>query len=311
MRQPLQHLARSFRLAAQFFAHRGPIAGLRLLASRRRRTMHLASALDLFPRQIPASLHPFDLLYGVDTSGFHHGEDLGPTRGARPAILPDMDAGAKHLLPSSLWNTAYYGIAPSLFDRALALIGSPVCATDLPGQALSLRAGQAATLITPDWSRFTFVDLGCGKGRALLLASRYPFRKILGVELDPSLAAVAQANLLAFRAPWQVCRSLAALHGDATAFDLPPTPILLYLYHPFLAPALKRVLRRLERSLRQHPRELWLVYINPEAAHVLRGFPFLREDLRTTLTVDPEDALPDRLGCLQEEVAIYHFLPPA
>ena len=207
---------------------------------------------------------------------------------------PENSGESKRLLPSTLWNTAYYGIAPSLFDRALALVGSPV-----------------GPVSSPDWSRFTFVDLGCGKGRALLLASRYAFHAIVGVELDPTLAAIAQANLHAFQAPWQQCRSLVALQADATAFELPPTAMLLYLYHPFLAPALKRVLRRLERSLRQHPRELWLVYINPEAAHVLRSFPFLHEQSRTTLPIDAADALPDRLGSWQEEVAIYHFLPPA
>ena len=263
---------------------------------------NLVSAFDLFPRQIPSSTHPFDLLYRVDTSGFYHGEELGPAAGTPRANASASHPTTNYLLPSSLWNTAYYGIAPSLFERALALVGPPVHEADSPTGGKSPE---------PDWSRFTFVDLGCGKGRALLLASRYPFHAILGVELDPGLAATAQANLRVFEAPWQQCRSLIVHHADATVFDLPATAILLYLYHPFLAPALRRVLRRLERSLRQHPRELWLVYINPEAAHVLRGFPFLREHARAILTVDVEDALPDRLGSSQEEVAIYHCLPPA
>ena len=318
MRQPFPHLrrlTRPFRLALQFFVNHGPRRGLRLLATRLplRRTRPLPALFDLFPRQIPSSLHPFDQTYHVDTSGFHHGEDLGDARGAHPAAAASHAAASPltRILPSTLWNTAYYGIAPSLFDGALALIGSP--ATRLhPADRTGLdpRAEQSAQT-APDWSRFTFVDLGCGKGRALLLASRFPFRQVLGIELDGALAAIAQANLLTFRAPWQQCHALTVLHADATAIDLPPTPILLYLYHPFLAPALKRVLRRLERSLRQNPRELWLVYINPEAAHVLRGFPFLCEQIRTSLVLEPEDALPDRLGSSQEEVGIYHYLPSA
>lgn len=233
--------------------------------------------LDPYPKQAPPAIHPFDLSYDVDTSGFHRGEDLSSTPSEKP-------------FGSALWNTAYYGIAPSIFDRALALLAPP--------------AG-------PAWSRFTFIDLGCGKGRALLLASRYPFQHILGVELDPTLAAVADANLRTFQAPWQQSHSLEARHADATTVLYPPTPIVLYLYHPFLAPVLKQVLRHLERSLQQHPRELWLVYINPEAARVLRRFPFLREVTRTTLTLQPEDALADRFGSSTEEVAIFHFLPPA
>ncbi len=360
-------LPRILRVALQFFVSHGPLHGLRVLAMRfhRRGTPHLTSPLDLFPRQIPSSIHPFDLKYNVNTSGFQHGEDLGasphPTHAPllpssaviaetsqRARALPSVNAPAvptasesarvpvlaavsdpahassakqpsagrqpsSPLLPSTLWNTAYYGIAPSLFDRALALIppASP-CESSPPtlpeGSPAIIPEGPPAI---PDWRPFTFVDLGCGKGRALLLASRYAFQQILGVELDATLAATAQANLLTFNAPWQQCHALAALHADATTIDLPLTPLLLYLYHPFLAPALKQVLRRLERSLRQHPRELWLVYINPEAAHVLRAFPFLRYVTHTILTLDPEDAIPDRLGSFQEEVAIYHVPLPA
>lgn len=287
--QPPPPLPRAFRLALQFFVTHGPLGGARLLASRlfanlrRQPVERLASPLDLYPRQTPPAIHPFDGLYAVDTSGFRHGEDLG--------AAPSFTLASAAPFGPTVWNTAYYGIAPSVFDRALALIGSP---------------GPP-----PAWSGFTFVDLGCGKGRALLLASRHPFRHILGVELDASLVAIAGANLRRFHAPWQLCRSLEALHADATAIDLPLTPILLYLYHPFLAPALRQVLHRLQRSLRHHPRELWLVYINPEAATVLRDFPFLRPVTRTTLPLDPEDALPDRLGSTQERVIIYHVPPPA
>ena len=294
---------RALRLTLQFFANHGVFEGLRLLAVRavapRRRpsTLLLATPLDLYPRHTPLAIHPFDLAYNVETSGFRHGQDLGrhlaPHITSTPATLPPP------AFASMLWNTAYYGIAPSIFERALALLGTP--ADPASPQAIT----------PPIWSRFSFVDLGCGKGRALLLASRYPFRHILGVELDGSLAAIADTNLRTFHAPWQQCRSLAVQHADATTADLPGTPVLLYLYHPFLAPVLKRVLRRLERSLRQQPRELWLVYINPQAAGVLRRFPFLRETARATLTIDPEDALPDRLGSSREEVAIFHFLPPA
>ena len=301
--------SRPFRLAAQFFASHGLRKGLRLLTTRavnRLRgtsidpfTDRLATPFDLYPRHAPLAIHPFDQLYSVDTSGFQHGADLGSAV-PRPSSMPPTQASTARqpLFNSALWNTAYYGIAPSIFDRALALLGTPADPTQ-PEQKDS-----------PTWSRFTFVDLGSGKGRALLLASHYPFHHILGVELDPTLAMIAQTNLHSFQAPWQQTRSLEVRHADATAVDLPLTPLVLYLYNPFLAPALKRVLRRLKISLRRHPRELWLVYINPSAAHVLLGFPSLRQVARTTLLLDPEDALPDRLGSTEEEVAVYHIAPP-
>ena len=322
----------TLRRLLQFIVSHGPLRATQVLALRfrRRHTPHLTSPLDLFPRQIPSSIHPFDLQYNVDTSGFQHGEDLGSRTQPDSAVAANSGppSPTSPRLPSTLWNTAYYGIAPSLFDRALALIPSTTSSSPAPadepvppelptspGTLVHPKADTPSGLAPPpqahDWRTFTFVDLGCGKGRALLLASRYPFQQILGVELDAPLAAIAQANLRTFHAPWQQCHTLSALHADATTLDLPPTPLVLYLYHPFLAPALRQVLRRLKRSLRQHPRELWLVYINPEAAHVLRAFPFLRYVTHTILTLDPEDAIPDRLGSFQEEVALYHVPPPA
>jgi SAM-dependent methyltransferase len=41
---------------------------------------------------------------------------------------------------------------------------------------------------------YTFIDLGCGKGRALLVASEFPFRAIIGVELSSRLAEIARRN---------------------------------------------------------------------------------------------------------------------
>ena len=223
--------------------------------------------LEFYPGAVPPSMHPFDLTYGTDTSGLDQGS-----------------AGTSFRGPG-LWSTPYYGIAPSIFRQALARIGEP---------------GGV------DWSEFTFVDLGCGKGRALLLASELPFRHILGVEFDPRLASVARHNVEIFTAPWQQCRSIEVRAADATTVELPLTPLVVYLYHPFLAPALRRVLRRLERSLSTQPRELWLLYVNPEALPVVRQFPAFREHLLTTLAIDADDGLADRMGNDAEELAVFH-----
>jgi hypothetical protein len=97
---------------------------------------------------------------------------------------------------NDLWNTAYYGISPSGFNQML--------------QALDF-----------DWGRFTFVDMGSGKGRALLLASRFPFRQIVGVEIAPELSETAAANIQRFSAFWQRCREIESRTGDAAEFAYP------------------------------------------------------------------------------------------
>jgi SAM-dependent methyltransferase len=189
--------------------------------------------------------------------------------------------------PNSLWSTAYYGISPTLLLHLLSSLNI-------------------------DHQRFTFLDLGSGKGRALLVAAGFPFRRILGIELSPQLNAIAAANIESFSASWQQCSNIDALIGDAAAIDYPSGPLVLYLYNPFLAPVLKRCLRNLTRSLSHEPREIHLIYINPVHDRILkRHAPALQKRWEQTFAMNPEDILADRVNSTQEHVAFYRYLPSA
>ena len=114
-----------------------------------------------------------------------------------------------------------------------------------------------------DFREFVFVDLGSGKGRTLLMASEYPFRRIVGVELLPELHAAAAENLRAYRSERQQCFAIEAVLGDARRFEFPPEPTVLYLFNPLPAQGLARVIERLDQSLRESPRALYVLYHNP------------------------------------------------
>lgn len=127
-----------------------------------------------------------------------------------------------------------------------------------------------------DYSKYTFVDLGSGKGRALLIASHFPFRRIIGVEFSEKLNDIARANISAYRPPDQRCRRLEALCRDAGEYDLPSGPVVIYLYNAFDAVILRRVADRLAASLAREPRDIRLVYVNPVHRPVLDPLPWLR-----------------------------------
>ena len=80
---------------------------------------------------------------------------------------------------------------------------------------------------------FVFIDIGSGKGRALLLASRFPFKEIIGVELSAGLNTVANRNLRAFKDESQKCFRIQSIGQDALDYELPPENIVFYLYNPF------------------------------------------------------------------------------
>jgi SAM-dependent methyltransferase len=120
-----------------------------------------------------------------------------------------------------------------------------------------------------DFQPFTFIDIGSGKGRVLLMAADYPFRRVLGVELFPSLNRIAQKNLSSYKSESQCCFVLETICGDAREFVFPPEPIVLYLFNPLPESALIEVMANLEHSLKQSPRTVYVLYHNPLLEHVL------------------------------------------
>jgi len=127
------------------------------------------------------------------------------------------------------------------------------------------------------FEQFTFLDIGSGKGRALLLASDYPFRKITGIELLPEFHAEALQNIAKYRSPAQRCFAIELLCANAREIDFASNPLVIYLFNPLPESDLRKTVARLEDSLRAHPRPVYLIYHNPLLEHVLAGSQLLRK----------------------------------
>jgi len=111
-----------------------------------------------------------------------------------------------------------------------------------------------------DLSGFTFIDLGAGKGRALLMASDFPFQKILGVEIIPDLCRVARKNIADYTGNRQQCRQMNVLCQDARDFEFPAGPLVVYLFNPFSEPTFAAVLENLRKSVELTPRPVYVAY---------------------------------------------------
>jgi len=152
-------------------------------------------------------------------------------------------------------------------DRLLGVFHSPYQPTEPALFHEMLEALQQQAHL--DFREFTFIDLGSGKGRTLLLASDYPFRRIVGVELLPALHQIALENLQKYRNESQRCFALESICADATAFPFPAEPTLLYLFNPFPESGLRCMLANLEQSLQQNPRPVYVLYHNPLLEQVI------------------------------------------
>lgn len=121
---------------------------------------------------------------------------------------------------------------------------------------------QALAALGLDCERFTFVDYGSGKGKALLLASDYPFEEILGVEYSPELHRIAEQNIERYRGREQRCQQLRSVCIDALRFEPPQKPLVCFFFNPFDDDTMRAVIERLVRSARAFRREIYVVYTN-------------------------------------------------
>jgi SAM-dependent methyltransferase len=215
-------------------------------------------------------VHPFDLRYGVDTSGLIGGGDLR--------------TGHKN----DVFNTAYYGMAPSRFRQVM---------TDW------LSDDDHAAV-----ADYSFVDIGCGKGRAVMMASEFPFRQAIGVELNASLAKIAEENVAAWTAAGRAVCPMQIVCQDASEFMFPDGPCLLYLFNPFAAPVLKRLIESINAEFATRPGKMDLIYFNPESGHLLEAHEGFKLLWAGTVQMTEEDAEADYVASPDDLCSIYRWV---
>lgn len=200
--------------------------------------------------------HPFDVQNHVQTSGLVHGRNLSTGH-----------AHDKH-------STAYYGIAPSVLIDLISW-------------------WRATTLVAPPQD-YSFIDLGAGMGRGMLIAAQMPFREVIGVELHPDLAAIAQKNIRAWELAGRARCPMRIVTQDVTEFAFPKNPCVGYLFNPFREPVLKALLRHIEREFNGRNGEIDLLYANDELAHVFTGNPRWTQLWQGHIPLSKEDEEADR-----------------
>jgi SAM-dependent methyltransferase len=132
-----------------------------------------------------------------------------------------------------------------------------------------------------------FLDFGCGAGRVVCLVGRYPISRVIGVDLDPRLAALARRNAAGLRGR----RSrIDILEADATRMDIPDDVTCVYMYNPFGGELLETALRRVLASVDRRPRRMLLVYANPREHDVVLGVGRFRPSGTMSLGWRPTEA---------------------
>lgn len=173
------------------------------------------------------------------------------------------------------------------FDRRYGVdTGGVIAQADLDVSAPTWVHGSAYVATSPidfgevlapyglDLSKTSFVDLGCGKGRVLLMASALPFARVVGVEYSESLAAIARDNLVRYRGP-RAAAGAEVVIGDASAYAYPDGDLVVFMYHPFDEVVMQRVIDALARTVSDSPRRLLVLYFKPVYANLWQAAEFV------------------------------------
>lgn len=200
--------------------------------------------------------HPFDAENDVRTSGLVAGRHL--------------KSGHRH----DRYATAYYGVAPSVFAGLLTR--------------------WMRTKPKPHLEEWTFVDVGSGMGRALLLAAEMPFHRVIGVELNPTLARIARRNASVWRKSGRTQAPIRVAEADAAEFVFPPGPCVLFLFNPFGAVVMRRFLSNVRRQYanRNHRRDV--LYVNNEQEREIERLPGWVRMFRGRVRRSRKDCLADQ-----------------
>ncbi|GAC1439833.1 MAG: class I SAM-dependent methyltransferase [Solirubrobacteraceae bacterium] len=108
-----------------------------------------------------------------------------------------------------------------------------------------------------------FVDFGSGMGRVVFQAAwKYPFRRVIGVELSEPLNEIARRNIERNRSRLR-CADVQIVQADVLDYDVPEDATVAYFNNPFLGPIFQAAVDKLVESLERAPRRMRVIYSNP------------------------------------------------
>lgn len=123
--------------------------------------------------------------------------------------------------------------------------------------------------------RDVFIDYGSGKGRVLVMAATYPFRRVIGVEISDEMNQIARRNVEKVRRRL-TCTDVEVITLDATQYELPADVNVIYFFNPFLEEVHQGVMAQIEKSLRTAPRPVTLIYYGAQFADKMDSCGWLR-----------------------------------
>jgi SAM-dependent methyltransferase len=177
----------------------------------------------------------------------HRNVDFDQAHGIETAMEVPLEAAGVASAEAARGNGIYRPLTEQLFRAAMA--------------SINIEA-----------ERFTFVDIGSGKGKVLFMAADLPFRRVLGIEYARALHEVAVRNIASYRSAARQCSVIESVHADALQYAFPDGPLVLFIFNALPREVMRELLLRLDNGIAADAqRPLFLIYTNLRTVAEVRG----------------------------------------
>lgn len=121
---------------------------------------------------------------------------------------------------------------------------------------------KAISQLDIDLRRYSFIDYGSGKGKAMLVATDYPFKTIIGLEYAKRLYEIGAENCRKYRSSNQQCHSLEPVLVDVLHYTPPPGPIVCFMCNPFDEATMRTVFDTWRARYEAGEKDIRILYLN-------------------------------------------------
>jgi hypothetical protein len=163
-----------------------------------------------------------------------------------------------------------YGYEQRIFDNYLGVSTSGVSYTEIDKFHADTEnwpylgcQWPALSLVLRDLKHAgTFVDLGSGKGKALLIAGMFPYQKVVGVEIDSELSMEARRNIEQMRRKPRATM-IESITASVVDWKIPDDTSVIFMSNPFFGETFRQAMENVFASYDRKPREMHIVYMFP------------------------------------------------
>ena len=122
----------------------------------------------------------------------------------------------------------------------------------------------------------TIVDFGSGKGRIMVVAAFYGYKNIKGIEFAGALNACAKKNIAGIQ--WKYPdTNFSILTENAVNYEVDKEDTIFFFFNPFDEKVVLEVVKNIMKSLKNYPRKVYVVYLNPLHQEIFESAGFYED----------------------------------